>query len=175
MLEEVNAKLEIYEQKWQKLIAVRHDRQFFARLKPTAVGWKTEDRAEYDRLVAELHDQADQIIETWMNGRWIAKLHLKDTHLANGAQIVKIMQRRPGSEDAVGLDHIDFYTSDMRHAESVLSSESDLKWSQESNDVIEGYEWLSIWFDGTEAKIKSDTVLDTIQIELKQLNERLIA
>jgi hypothetical protein len=174
MIEEINQALEAYEQKWQKLISVRHERQFFAHLKPTAVGWKAEDRAEYDRLVADLHDRTDHIIETWMNGRWVAKLHLKDTKLANGAEIVKIMQRRPGSSDAIGLDHVDFYAPDMTHAESVLKSEPNLKWTWESNDIIDSYTWLSIWFDGTEAKLKSDTVLDIIQAELKELNEKLM-
>lgn len=175
MLDKINQALETYEQQWQKLISVRHERAFFAGLKPTAVGWKTEDRAEYDKLVAELHDQADQIIETWMNGRWVTKLHLKDQQLANGVTIVKIMQRRPGSTDAVGLDHMDFYTPDMTHAESVLKSEPDLKWTWESNDIIDGYDWLSIWFDGTEAKLKADTVLDIIQAELKDLNAKITA
>lgn len=174
MLDEINAALETYEQKWQKLIAVRHDRKFFAEMKPTTVGWKTEDREEYDHILAELHDQTDKIIETWMNGRWVAKLHLKDTQLANGAEIMKVMQRRPGSTDAVGLDHVDFYSPEIAHAESHLGGEKDLKWSWESNDVTENYRWISIWFDGTEAKLKSDTVLDIVSKELTELSQQLI-
>jgi hypothetical protein len=170
MIDEVNKLLDMYEQNWQKLIAVRHERQFFASLKPTAVGWKVEDRAEYDKLVAVLHDQAGHIMETWMNGRWIAKFHLKDTVLSNGAQIIKIMERRPDSTDAPGLDHVDFYTPDIKLAESVLKSEADLRWTWESNDIIEGYDWLSVWFDGTEAKLKSDTVFDIVAAELTALS-----
>ena len=137
------------------------------------MGWKTEDRAEYDRLVAELHDQADLVVETWMNGRWVAKLHLRDAKLVNGAEIIKIMQRRPGSTDAVGLDHVDFYSPEVTSAEPLLKQEANLKWTWESNDVIEGYDWISIWFAGTEAKLKSDTVLDIVQAELKALNEKI--
>lgn len=174
MLDDINSALETYEQKWQKLIAVRHERNFFASLRPTAVGWKVATQEDYGNLLAGLHGQADKIIETWMNGRWVAKLHLKNTELANGTTILKIMQRRPGSNDALGLDHVDFYTPDIKHAESILKSESDLKWSWESNDIIDGYNWLSIWFDGTEAKIKADTVLDTIQKELQQLNGEIL-
>lgn len=69
MLDELDKALETYGQSWQKLVDNRTNRGFFEGLKPVAVGWKVADRAEYDRLVAELHDQADKIIETWMNGR----------------------------------------------------------------------------------------------------------
>ncbi len=175
MLDELNGALGTYGQKWQMLVGGRKDKAFFEELKPTAVGWKTEDRAEYDRLVAELHDQADTIIEKWMNGRWIAKVHLKDAKLVNGVEIVKVMQRRSGSTDAVGLDHVDFYAkTDLPHNREVLAAESDLKWSEESNDVLAGYDWLSIWFEGVEAKIKSDTILDIVGVELKQLNEKIL-
>ena len=175
MLNELNTALQEYDGKWQTLVAARKDKAFFAALKPVAVGWKTEDRVEYDKLVAELHDQADQIVETWMNGRWIAKLHLKDTALANGVTILKIMQRRPGSEDAVGLDHVDFYSSDVVDAEPILKQEPNLNWTRENNDVIEGYDWISVWFDGAEAKLKSNTVLDIVQAELHELNKKIVA
>ena len=174
MIDEINKALEVYEQNWQSLISVRHERQFFASLLPTAVGWKVADRSAYDACLAELHDSADTIIQTWMNGRWIAILHLKDGMLANGVSIVKIMERRPNSVDALGLDHVDFYTATMQKAESVLNGEEALQWSRESNDVLTGYSWLSVWFDGSEAKLKDDTVLDTIQRELHELSQKII-
>ncbi len=173
MLEELNKALQTYEAAWQRLVDGRTNKEFFAGLKPSAVGWKTEDRAAYDKLVAELHDQADMVMERWMNGRWIAKLHLKDTKLTNGAEIIKVMQRRPGSTDAVGLDHVDFYSPEVAQAEPLLQQESNLKWTWESNDVMDDYNWISVWFEGTEAKIKADTVLDTIQKELQELNHKI--
>lgn len=176
MLDEVNKALETYGQKWQSLTGNRTDKDFFETLKPTAIGWKVTDRTEYDRVIADLHDQADHIVEVWMNGRWIAKVHLKDTKLTNGVEILKVMERRPDSTDAVGLDHVDFYTSiEPAQCEKLLTAETDLKWSKETNDVIAGYGWLSVWFDGTEAKIKSDTVLDIIRAELTELNKKILA
>lgn len=175
-MDEYNTALAAYNQQWQALCAGRKNTAFFARLHPTALGWKTEDKAEYDRRLAALHDGAAQIIETWMNGRWIAKVCLRDTKLANGVQIIKIMQQRPGSADAVGLDHVDFYMpSELAEAKDVLTAETDLKWSQESNDAIAGYDWLSVWFDGTEAKLKHDTVLDIVAAELHQLGQKLVS
>lgn len=176
MIDKLNESLQVYNQKWDTLVAERKNMQFFDELKPTAVGWKTEDRAEYSRLIAELHDQADLIVEKWMNGRWIAKVHLKELKLTNSVEIVKIMERRPGSTDAVGLDHIDFYSqAELARSREVLSTEPNLKWTEESNDVLEGYDWLSVWFDGTEAKIKSDTVLDIVVAELNELNSKILS
>jgi hypothetical protein len=173
MVDELNAALKIYSASWQKLVQSRKDTKFFKDLQPTAVGWKVADRTEYDHMLASLHDQADLIIQTWMNGRWIAKVHLQDAELEGGIRILKVMERRPGSSDAVGLDHLDFYSPAVSGAEAILQKEPDLKWSRESNDVLEGYDWISVWFDGTEAKLKTDTVLDIIITELQQLNKKI--
>jgi hypothetical protein len=174
VLDELNKAIQEYQIKWDALVAGRKNKEFFESLKPTAVGWKTVDRDEYDNLVAELHDQADLAIEVWMNGRWIAKIHLKDAKLANGAEIVKIMQRRPGSNDVVGLDHVDFYGPDPAQIEAVLKQETNLQWTHESNDVVAGYEWLSIWFADTEAKLKHDPILDIVRTELEELNNKIL-
>lgn len=174
MIDEYNRAVDAYQAKWRSLVASRKDKSFFETLRPTAVGWKTTDRQEYAQLVAALHDQADLLVEKWMNGRWIAKLHLKDTKLNGGIEIIKVMQRRPGSTDATGLDHLDFYTPVFAQAEGALQAESDLTWSRESNDIIAGYDWLSIWFDNTEAKIKPDTVFDVVTTEMQNINKHII-
>lgn len=163
-----------YDAKWQMLIGGRHNSSFFAKLKPVAIGWKVADRREYDAIIRELHDEADKIIETWMNGRWVAKVHLKDTNLPGGVEIIKILERRPGVSDALGFDHMDYFIPEQVDLEKILNEEG-LTWSMESNDVIAGYDWVSLWFDGTEAKLKFDTVLDIIQKELSELNERIIS
>lgn len=173
MISNIDKALKAYYKKWDALVQQRDNKDFFKKLKPVAVGWKVADLEQYEKLRADMHDQASRIIETWMNGRWIAKVHLRDSELAGGVRIVKVMQRRPGSKDVLGLDHVDFYGPEVVTAESVLEKESNLEWSRENNDVIEGYDWLSIWFDGTEAKLKAGTVLDIIIEELKQVNRQL--
>ena len=172
MIDELDQAVETYHAKWHKLMSGRKDKTFFKQLKPVAVGWKVANRAEYDRIRAELHDHADRIIETWMNDRWIAKVHLKNA-LDCGITLVKIMERRPDSSDALGLDHLDFYSPVVKDAEGILQQEPNLKWSWENNDVIEGYDWISIWFNGTEAKLKADTVLDIIVAELNEINRKI--
>lgn len=175
MLEELNVTLKDYNRKWARLINERQNKEFFAGLKPVAVGWKVADKAEYDRIYEELRLQCDKIIETWMNDRWIAKLHLKESKLPGGIEIIKLMQRRLGSDDALGLDHVDFFSLAVTNARPILESERNMKWSLENNDAVEGYSWLSVWFDGTEAKLKAATVLDIITQELQELNQAIKA
>ena len=174
MLEEINSELKDYFISWQDLLASRDDANFFAALKPVALGWKVADKAEYDRIYSMLHDKCATIVETWMNGRWIAKMHLKDTTLEGGITIIKLMQRRPDSTDLIGLDHVDFYTEHTDNGESVISHEPNMTWTHESNDVLEDYNWLSIWFDDTEAKIKNGTVLHNIIRELEITNQKIL-
>ena len=173
MIDELNKAIEDYTNKWRKLVAGRGDKAFFETLKPTALGWKVADRAEYTKLCAGLHDQTDMIVEKWMNGRWIAKLHLRNTNLNCGIEIIKVMERRPGSTDALGLDHLDFYSPEVSRAEEIIQKELGLKWSWETNDAHSDYKWISLWFDNTEAKLKADTVIDIIKEELEEINEHI--
>lgn len=174
MIEGLNTAIREYQEKWQELVDARKEKTFFNSLVPTAVGWKVASYEDYVQALAGLHDDADKISETWMNGRWIAKLHLRDETLVGEIAVIKIMQRRPKSDDALGLDHMDFYSPDFVQAEAVLKDEAGLKWSWENNDVREGYDWLSIWFDGGEAKIKGNTVLDIVAAELQDVSKELI-
>lgn len=170
MIDELDSALKDFQTKWQKLVAKRSDADFFDELRPTAVAWKVPDAAEHDRLCAELRDKCDLVISSWMDERWITKLHLKDTKLEGGIEIIKIMQRRPNSTDALGLDHVDFYSPGVAQADVVLKQESDLKWNHETN----GASWISVWFDGGEAKLRTDTVLDSYIRDLRETRNRIL-
>lgn len=173
MFDEISSAVVAYNRKWQDFTHGRANTKFFEDLLPVAVGWKVADKAAYTSACAELHDKCDRIIETWMNGRWVAKLQLRDETLPGGIILIKIMQRRPNSDDALGLDHVDFY-SDNKNIQAVLENEPGVQWTTESNDIIANYEWLSVWFDDTEAKIKSETVLDIIIAELQEANHHIL-
>lgn len=174
MWDQIVSGLQTYNEQWNELVSDRKNKAFFTQLKPVAVGWKVADREEYDEVCKQLHDDCDRIIETWMNGRWIAKLHLKESTLPGDIRIIKVMQRRPDSNDALGLDHVDFYSKDVA-IDNALQAEGDLGFSTESNDVIAGYEWTSLWFKDSEAKIKADTVMDIIIKELEEINTEIKA
>jgi hypothetical protein len=170
MLDDLNGAIDEYISKWQSLIAQRKNKEFFERLRPTAVGWKVTDMAEHDRLVDEWRSACDQIVAVWLNDRWITKMHLKDRKLSGGIEIIKVMQRRPGSDDAIGLDHLDFLDMEETNTIAILAEEN-LKTSNEENGISH---WTSIWFDGTEAKLRQGTVLDTIIAELRETNEKIL-
>jgi hypothetical protein len=168
MFDDINTALKTYFQAWQQFASERTDKTYFTALKPTAVAWKTEDLKEFDDLFARWREQCDQIHQVWINERWLATMHLKDTSLEGGIKIIKLMQRRPGSTDAVGLDHVDFLHK--KDAENVLQKE-DIKWTRESNNDF--CSWLSIWFAGTEAKLRTNTVLDVCIAELNDANKKV--
>jgi len=170
MFDELNGKIEEYLGKWQALVAARKNKEFFERLKPMAAGWKVADLAEYDRCKDQWRGACDIIFENWMNGRWIAEMHLKDATLSGGIEVIKLMQRRPDSSDAPGLDNIDFMDMEETNTKAVLAEETDIKWTDEKNGLCA---WTSIWFDGTEAKLRDGTVLDVAIAELETVNKKI--
>src|SRR5260370_14095800 len=157
MIEELNKAIGEYQTKWQALVAGRRDKVFFESLKPTSVGWKTEDLADFNKRFAEMRDDCEQIHLVWLNGRWIATMILRDTKLDWGIATIKLMQRRPNSADAVGLDHVDFYSPHAIDSQTIAAKEPDLKLTDEVNGLCK---WTSLWFDGTEAKLRHETVID---------------
>lgn len=172
MFDKINQAIDAYQKKWQALVATRKQVEFFKQLKPTAIGWKTEDFPEFQQQFHELRDACDQIHLGWLNERWLATMHLRQEKLALGVEIVKLMQRRPTSKDAIGLDHVDFLIPAGMDAKTVLAKEPDLKWSEESNG--EFCQWISIWFDGTEAKLRVNTTIDVAIAELQAINQKVV-
>ncbi len=170
MFDEINNAFGGYMGKWQGFVAQRQNKDLFDRLKPTAVGWKVADLAEHDRVVNELRGACDQVVAVWMNDRWITKLHLKDSQLNGGVEIIKILQLRPGSTDAVGLDHVDFMDMEETNTRAILEEEG-VKFTDEENGPH--CTWTSIWFDNTEAKLRRGTVLDVIISELDETNNKI--
>jgi hypothetical protein len=171
MIDEINKSIVGYQAKWQKLVNGRTDKQFFDELKPTSVGWKVKETDDFDRAVKTLRALCDEVVLVRMNERWVAKLILCESKLEWGIPIIKILQLRPGSTDAVGMDHVDFYSPlPEANIEKVLAAE-DIKWSHETNRP--DYTWASIWFDGTEAKIKNYTIIDIYTKQLDEISERI--
>lgn len=172
MLEDLNTAIDVYTAKWQQVVAERNNKRFFEQLKPTAVGWKTEDLAEYDRLFNELREVSDQIHIAWLNNRWLATMHLREQRLGLGIEVVKLMQRRPGSSDATKLDHIDFLIPENVDPKVILGAEAGLNWTDEKNGDF--CKWISIWFDSTEAKLRVDTTVDVAIAELQAVNKKIL-
>jgi len=173
MFEEISTAIDIYQAKWQKLVEARKDKAFFQNLRPTAVGWKTQDFAELQRRSHELATACDQIHSGWLNERWLVTMHLREQKLGLGIELVKLMQRRPESKDAVGLDHLDFLIPQGIDIKTVLAQEPGLKWTEEKNGDF--CQWISVWFEGTEAKLRMDTTFDVGAAELVAVSNKIKA
>ncbi|MGF7228668.1 MAG: hypothetical protein ACQR33_01660 [Candidatus Saccharibacteria bacterium] len=170
MLDELQKGLETYLNGWRQFAKQRHNEQYFADLKPTAVAWKFTDRQELMQRVDEIRDLCEQIHFGWINERWAVCAYLKDDSLAEGVRIVKLMERRPGSTDPVGLDHVDFYTADADVKSHV--EQEDIKWTEESNG--QHCNWISVWFEQGEAKLRTDTVFRVCADEMMEYEQRII-
>jgi len=172
VLDEYNTAIQAYKMKWDAWTVARKNKALFAELKPSSMAWKTEDLADFDRRFAVLRDVADHIHLAWLNERWLATMHLRDdVRLDLGIEIAVLMQRRPGSTDAVGLDHLDFRSPDLNTTEKLLKQESGITWTREKNG--EFCEWLSVWFANTEAKLRPHTKIDVGIAELQAISDRM--
>lgn len=171
MFEQLRTKLAIYFNDWQMLVDERSNTDFFMALKPTAVGWKCTDRDELMSYFAELRDLCDQVHFGWVNERWLVTLHLKSEVLPGEVHIIKLMERRPGSSDPVGLDHVDFHTT--APVKPNIDLEEDLDWNEEKNG--DHCKWISVWFEGGEAKLRTDTVLKVCADEMLEFEQKILA
>lgn len=171
MLQELNAAITDYDRKWEALVAERKDRAFFEKLRPTAVGWKATDLTDFDKRFAFLRTYSDQVHLGWVNERWVATFHLRNQKLTGDITLVKLMQLRPGSKDHTGLDHLDFFMPSGTSAAILKTSEPDLNITEEKNGTH--CKWISVWFEQTEAKLRSDTVLDVCIAELEVIKKQL--
>lgn len=172
-IDELCHAMEEYHEKWHALIKERADRIFFEQLKPTAVGWKVLNRVELEDRFAALRDMSEHIHFGWVDERWLITLYLKEECLSGHVRVVKLMERRPGSTDLIGLDHVDFLLPDGSDAKGVLAKEHELQWTEEKSGSH--CKWLSLWFGGTEAKLRSDTVLQVCADELLEAQRQLLA
>lgn len=171
MIDELNNAIVKYQDKWQIVVDAVHDKPIFENARAHAVGWKTVDLADFDNRFNELRDNSEQIHLVWLNERWIATMILHDIQLSWGIRVVKLMQRRPHSTDAVGLDHVDFFAPDFGDASIMGKLEPELKWTDEANGSCK---WTSLWFNGGEAKMRRESVIDVSIAEMRGANKRIM-
>ncbi|HJP96375.1 MAG TPA: hypothetical protein VJ843_03295 [Candidatus Saccharimonadales bacterium] len=170
MVDEFRTRTQAFLDTWQQFAQARSDAEYFANLMPTAIGWKFTDRDEVMQRFAEIRDNCEQVHFGWINERWIICVYLKDVTLPGNIKVIKLMERRPGSTDAVGLDHVDFYCPNddaQQHVE-----QEDIKWTEEKNG--DHCKWISVWTDAGEAKLRTDTVLNVCAQEMLEYEQRIL-
>jgi len=130
--------------------------------KPTTISWKVASTADLFKNLEGISDNTEQVHIGTVNNRFIASVALlKPVH---GMYIIKILERRPGSSDPLGLDSIDYLVDDINETYKLIK---DLGTDKEDNEV---HEWLSLRFGENkefEAKITDHLVLAVAIKELK--------
>lgn len=137
---------------------------------PSTIAWKTTDINEFNQILGDFLEQSSilQCHIGFVDKRYIASMVFKEPVYKN-VRILKLMQRRPGSTDPVGLDHADFAVANLATVEAELTKKG-IKWTHESNEV---HSWISMWFDNTEAKFVDHIVLDVGVKELQDITKEL--
>lgn len=172
MVGELIAQYQVFQQKWQKLLQTSAHPEFYAALKPIAIGWKVANVGDFDAAIPELRAISDRVHFSLLDERWLGAFHPRDPILPDGICHVKLMQRRPHSKDALGFDHVDFLLPDDIDIEALLRDET-FSWQREQGDLCE---WISIRFDNTEAKLRfnDQTSLDAILKEWRIIRENVV-
>ena len=170
--EALSASLDKYFAKWDEYVARMGLYAIAEKMRPVAVGWKVADRMDYRRTLSILENYAQQMHSITVSKRRFGTVVLEDP-LVRGITIIKLIERRPGSRDALGLDHIDFYLPLIEGIAEMLER-SEANWRRQGSD---NYKRLSVRFGPEslyEAKIIDHTILEICADELENSGKRLI-
>ena len=170
--EALSQSLERYFNKWDEYVARMGLFAIADKMRPIAVGWKVSSRAEYRRAMSVLDNFAVQIHSINIGKRKIATVFLEEP-LTREIKVIKVIERREGSRDNVGLDHVDFYLPIIEGIAEMLER-GEANWRRQGNDK---YKRLSVRFGPEslyEAKIIDHTVLNIAADELNYASQKIL-
>lgn len=170
--EALSQSLEKYFQKWEEYVSRMGLYAVADKMRPVAVGWKVGSRAEYRRVMSVLDNYAAQIHSVTVGKRKFATVVLSEP-LARGITVIKVIERREGSRDVVGLDHVDFYLPMIEGIAEMLER-GEANWRRQGNDT---YKRISVRFGPEslfEAKIIDHTVLNIAADELNYASQKIL-
>lgn len=170
--EALSQSLDKYFMKWDEYVARMGLYSIADKMRPVAVGWKVGSRAEYRRVMSVLDNYATQIHSLSMGKRKIATVVLEG-QLTRGLSVIKVIERREGSRDVVGLDHVDFYLPIIDGIAEMLER-NEANWRRQGSD---NYKRLSVRFGPEsmyEAKIIDHTVLNIAADELNYASQKIL-
>lgn len=159
--------LEIYSAEWDRFIEAFSLQSLTGAIKATAVGWKVESLTAFDICTSQLLAYSPQVHIGPVNEVRLIGSFVFPEPIYREARVLKLMQRRPGSEDPLGLDHVDFTVEDISATQTVLEA-AGVEVVPENNEV---HSWLSVRFgqdDRQEAKFVDHNVLDACIAELQE-------
>lgn len=123
---------------------------------PTTISWKVSDKSTMFENLYQLGNVAEQMHIGTVNERYIATAVLLAPY--EGVRLIKIMERRAGSSDVLGLDGLDFYVPNIDLIDNILKKTGSAV-QLEQNEM---HRWLSLRFGSSnqyEAKFVDHLVL----------------
>lgn len=163
-VEPVVKALKEYDKAWKAFLVVYHAEPIGTMARPTTLSWKVADKAELFTCLEDNAAHIEQVHIGTVNDRYIASAALKQPF--EGLPILKILERRPGSTDPLGLDSIDYLIKDKEKVFTLLE-QAGAAIERQHNDV---HDWLSLRFGDRkqyEAKFTDHLVLE---VAIKELN-----
>jgi hypothetical protein len=171
----VSQALKDYSTAWKSFLVVHHIESIEQYIVATTLGWKVADKTELFANLGAVAGISEQTHIGTVNDRFIASVILT-TPVEAELHILKILERRVGSSDPLGLDSIDFVCKDVKQVRDILQA-AHANIIDEHNDM---HAWLSLRFGKDsqfEAKFTEQLVLDVaireLQIGEKALLDRL--
>jgi hypothetical protein len=164
---DVDASLQTHKLAWQEL----RTKYGLLEFRATTLSIKVADKAALYAVLQDNVNNIEQVHIGTVNDRYIASAVLKEPF--ESLPILKVLERRPGANDSLGLDSIDYLVDDLGQTFQMLH-EAGLPVVKEQNDV---HAWLSLRFGESsrfEAKLTDHVVLEVaikeLQISIDSLN-----
>lgn len=137
------------------------------------LSWKVINKSGLFWNLKNLSQAAEQVHIGTVDERFIASVVLK-APINETMWIIKILERRPGSDDVLGLDSIDYLVDDIELLHETFKGRGyDIH--RESNDM---HEWLSLRFGPQgefEAKFVEHIVLEVAIKELEESTQSILS
>jgi hypothetical protein len=162
-----------YGKAWQDF-AQEYKLQGWAKaMRPNTISWKVANKDALYENLTELAGRTEQAHIGLVNNRLIASI-VTTAPVYQDIRIVKILERRPGSGDPLGLDSLDYLVKDIEKTYQLLKK-TGANIDKENNEM---HSWLSLRFGKLgefEAKITDHLVLEVaikeLELSLKELSE----
>ena len=151
-------------EKWSRFVAEMELGELLDPYAPltNAIGFKVADEVELFQTLARFFECGDQVHIAPVDDRSIATIRLASTDDSDGARHIKILQRRPGRDDPLGLEHLDILLAATRLGEAIdLETLGEQLLDRRVNCELERNEahvWLSLHYDGFEFKLVDRSV-----------------
>ncbi|MEI9913454.1 MAG: hypothetical protein WDN66_00330 [Candidatus Saccharibacteria bacterium] len=124
-LADIKSSTKDYLKKWEDFRTKYKLEEF----KPATIGYKAENIANFNEIISALAEQGliEQCHIGAVDNRYIASIVLHKP-IVDDIYIIKLMQKRPKSADPTGLDHVDFYVTDLADIERLFQNKEIASW-----------------------------------------------